>query len=332
MPADEAMQRLKDGNARYVSGKTTHDGPGATRREELARTGQRPIAAILGCSDSRAPIEIIFDQGVGDVFVIRVAGNIAGASELGSIEYAVGTLGTPVVLVLGHSACGAVSAALHNTSVPSNVAAIISQIRPAVTNARAWSPNASGADLVQKSVKANVWQSMESVLRKSREVRERVQDGRILLVGGVYELDSGQVAWLGQHPEQGKILAAIHAAQHKPKPRPKPEAAPKAQEQAEPADAAPPQEAASAASESPPAAGRANKAAPHNAAKPTAKPSAKTEAKSAAKSVAAAEPGGSHNPDARSEGEGELLAPMPEKAPAKAAGKAPAKAPGKPGG
>jgi len=82
LPADEAMQRLKDGNARHVAGKTIHDGQGQMRREELARTGQRPIATILGCSDSRAPLEIIFDQGVGDIFVVRVAGNVAGPSEL----------------------------------------------------------------------------------------------------------------------------------------------------------------------------------------------------------------------------------------------------------
>ncbi|MHC1751794.1 carbonic anhydrase [Humidesulfovibrio sp.] len=344
LPADEAMQRLKEGNARHVAGNTVHSGQGEARREELARTGQQPVATILGCSDSRAPLEIILDQGVGDIFVVRVAGNLAGPNELGSIEYGVASLGTPVVLVLGHSSCGAVSAALHNASASANVSEIINQIRPAVAKARAWSPNASGAELVNKSVKANVWQSMETVLRKSREVRERVQDGRILLVGGVYDLESGQVAWLGQHPEQGRILAAIHAAQHKP--RPKAQAVPKVMEQGEPAaEAAKPQQSDSADFASAPAAGQANTAAPQDVAppaakpaakpparpaskpaskpvaKPAAKPAAKIDAKPAAKPAEAAEPSSGYNPQARSEGDGELLAPMPEKTPAKSSSK-----------
>ena len=346
LPADEVMQRLKDGNARYVAGKTIHEGQGVARREELARTGQRPIATILGCSDSRAPLEIIFDQGVGDIFVVRVAGNVAGPSELGSIEYGVASLGTPVVLVLGHSSCGAVSAALYNKSVPANASGIINQIRPAVAKAKAWSPNASGVELVNKSVKANVWQSMEAVLRNSREAREGVLDGRILVVGGVYDLESGQVAWLGQHPEQGKLLAEIHAAQHKAKPRPKAVVAPKRTEQAEPAlEAAKQPQPDSADSASAPAAVQANAAAPQDMAphaakpavkqsikpaarpaakpvvKPTAKPVAKVEAKPAAKPAEATEPSGGYNPQARSEGDGELLAPLPEKAPAKSSAK-----------
>lgn len=328
LPADEAMQRLKDGNARHVAGKTIHDGHGEARREELAKTGQRPIAAILGCSDSRAPLEMIFDQGVGDIFAVRVAGNVAGPSELGSIEYGVASLGTPVVLVLGHSTCGAVSAALYNRAVPANIAGIINQIRPAVAKARAWSPNASGAELVHKSVKANVWQSMEAVLRKSREVRERVKDGRILLVGGVYDLESGQVAWLGQHPDQGKILAAIHAAEHRPKPRPQAEAAAKVQEPTEPPAEAGPVEAAAE-----PTVKQTDKAAARDiakpiakptvkpAAKPVAKPVAKVEAKPVAKPAPAAEPSSGYTPQARSEGDGELLAPIPEKAPAKSSAK-----------
>lgn len=336
LPADEAMQRLKDGNARHVAGQTIHDGHGEARREELAKSGQRPIATILGCSDSRAPLEIIFDQGVGDIFVVRVAGNLAGPNELGSIEYGVISLGTPVVLVLGHSSCGAVNAALHNASVSANVSSIINQIRPAVAKARAWSPNASGVELANKSIKANVWQSMEAVLRKSREVRERVQDGRILLLGGVYDLDSGQVSWLGQHPDQGRILAGIQAAQHKPKP--KAEAAPKVEEPAEQASQGATSREVEPAESAPASSPKQTEKAAHQdtakpAPKPGAKPAAKVDAKPAAKPVAkpagkpagkpaeAAEPSGGHNPQARSEGEGELLAPVPEKAPAKVSGK-----------
>lgn len=281
LPADEAMQLLKDGNARYVAGNSTHTHQGPDRRAETAKNGQHPVATVIGCSDSRAPLEVLFDQGVGDIFVIRVAGNLAGADELGSVEYGVGHLGTPVVLVLGHTACGAVTAAVQNASVHGNIPALINQIKPAVAKAKSWSPTASGEDLLNKSIKANVWLTMENILRKSHEVREFVKNGQVLLVGGIYDLATGQVAWIGQHPEQGKLLVA---AEHKPvRAKPKAKAKPKADAEAE------------------------AKADDHADAKPAAKSADKPEPKVSAK------------PDAKSEGAGELLAPAPEKAPAKPA-------------
>lgn len=217
VPADEAVQRLKDGNARYVAGQSTHLHQGADRRAETVSGGQHPIATIIGCSDSRAPLELVFDQGVGDIFVIRVAGNVAGPDELGSVEYGVGHLNTTVVLVLGHTSCGAVTAAVQNAKVHGNIPHIIKQITPAVVKAKAWNPGSSGADLLAKSIKANVWLTMENILRKSTEVREFVTAGKVLLLGGLYDLTSGQVTWLGQHPDQGKIMASAHAALHRPK-------------------------------------------------------------------------------------------------------------------
>jgi carbonic anhydrase len=282
LPADEAMQLLKDGNARYVAGQSTHAHQGPDRRAETAKGGQHPVATIIGCSDSRAPLEVLFDQGVGDIFVIRVAGNLAGPDELGTVEYGVGHLGTPVVLVLGHTSCGAVTAAVQNANVHGNIPTLINQIKPAVAKAKSWSPNASGDDLLNKSIKANVWLTMENILRKSHEVREFVKNGQVLLVGGIYDLNSGQVAWLGQHPEQGKLLVA---AEHKPKPKPKPKPA---------ADAAPDAKAEPKADE-------------HGDAQPSAKPSMKPVMEPAAK------------PSAKSEGQGELLAPAPEKSAAKPA-------------
>lgn len=316
LPADEAIQLLKAGNARHVAGTSIHGQQGAARREELALAGQRPFATILGCSDSRAPLEIVFDQGVGDIFVVRVAGNLAGPSELGSIEYAVAQLETPVVLVLGHTSCAAVAAAMQNQKVSANVSGIISQIRPAVAKAREWSPNASGEELMHKSIKANVWLTMEGLLRKSLVVREQVQAGRILLVGGVYDLVSGQVAWLGQHPEQGKILTAAQAPAQKPRPKPKPKAV---------AEDPAVEKGSTKAEMSEPAADAAAEAPPKPTAKPMAKPATKPTAKQPAKAGAkqavepAAAPEG--NPNARSEGEGELLAPAPDKAPAKTGAK-----------
>jgi len=303
MPADEALQMLKDGNARYADGKSVHAHQGADRRAETATGGQHPFATVIGCSDSRAPLEVVFDQGVGDLFIIRVAGNVAGADELGSIEYGVGHLGTPVVLVLGHTGCGAVTAAVENAKVHGNISALINQIKPAVAKAKAWTPTASGKDLLAKSIQANVWLTMESILRKSPEVREYVQDGRALLVGGIYDLTSGKVSWLGPHPEQGKIIAGAHMAAHKPKPKPKPK--PKAD-----GEASAQEPAADAAAEAKPDAHA-------TAAKPEAKSGAK--GKSAKASAAKAEP--EVYPTAKSEGEGELLAPTDK--PAKA-GHAPA--------
>lgn len=208
MAADDALKLLKDGNARYAAGQSTHPHQGADRRAETVKGGQHPIATIIGCSDSRAPLEVIFDQGVGDIFVIRVAGNVAGPDELATVEYGVGHLGTSVVLVLGHTACGAVTAAAQNAKVHGHLPFLINQIKPAVARAKAGSPAAGGDELVSKAITANVWLTMENLLRKSGELREFVAQGKVMLVGGIYDLHSGQVAWLGAHPDQGKLLAA----------------------------------------------------------------------------------------------------------------------------
>ena len=228
LPADEAVTLLKDGNARYVAGQPSHPNVTTERRLETAKGGQHPFATILGCSDSRVPLELIFDQGVGDIFVIRVAGNVAGPDELSSIEYGVGHLNTPVMLVLGHTACGVIYAAVQNDKLHGHLPALINQIKPAVAKAKAWTPTASGDELLAKSIKANVWLTMENMFRKSSVVRELVQKGKLLVIGGVYDIESGQVEWLGAHPEQGKLLVAPAKAhvQMKPRQTPAPEAAP----------------------------------------------------------------------------------------------------------
>lgn len=228
IPADEALKLLKEGNARYVAGQSTHPRQGADRRADTVKGGQHPIATIIGCSDSREPLEILFDQGVGDLFVVRVAGNVAGPDELATVEYGVGHLGTPVVLVLGHTSCGAVTAAVQNAKVHGNLPFLINQIKPAVARAKTWSPTASGDDLLNKSIKANVWLTMENLLRKSHELREKVKKGQLLILGGIYDLNAGTINWLGQHPEQAKLLVVAHAPAHAPahaKPK-APEAAP----------------------------------------------------------------------------------------------------------
>jgi carbonic anhydrase len=191
----EARARLEAGNQRFVSGKTQHPHSSAGWRAGLIGS-QHPFATILGCSDSRVPLEPLFDQGFGDLFVIRVAGNVAAVDELGSIEYAANHLGVRFLLVLGHEQCGAVTAALgsepdrkHETS---DIQMLLEQIEPALAGLPA---GLEPAERVHRGVEANVRQSVR-VLRESPVLKARVERGEIAVVGAVYELDTGKVRWL----------------------------------------------------------------------------------------------------------------------------------------
>jgi len=210
--ADEALRLLKEGNARYVDGKLQHPRQDGARRALTAAQGQHPLAAILTCSDSRVPAEIIFDQGIGDIFVIRVAGNIAATDEIGSLEYAVDQRGVPLVLVLGHTQCGMVGAVLDGAKLPPNIASLAEPIKPAVDKAREANPQAAKDELLKAAITANVWQAMEDMLRLSPLIREKVRDGQAQVVGALYDLDSGQVQWLGLHPDQEKLVGGKKGA------------------------------------------------------------------------------------------------------------------------
>ena len=204
--ADEAVRILKAGNARYVEGKLQHPHQDRARRALTAAQGQHPLAAVLTCSDSRVPAEIIFDQGIGDIFVIRVAGNVAATDEIGSIEYAVDHLASPLVVVLGHSQCGAVTAVVDDTKLPPNIASLVAPIKPAVDKAREANPQAAKEVLLKAAITDNVWQALEDMLRQSPIIREKVKDNLVQVVGALYDLDSGQVQWLGPHPGQAKLV------------------------------------------------------------------------------------------------------------------------------
>lgn len=206
--ADEAMRILKAGNARYVEGKPQHPHQDRARRALTAAQGQHPLAAVLTCSDSRAPAEIIFDQGIGDIFVIRVAGNVAATDEIGAIEYGVANLAAPLVVVMGHNQCGAVTAVVDDTKLPPNIAKLVAPIKPAVDKAREDNPDAAKDVLLKAAITDNVWQAMEDMLRQSPIIREKVRDNQVQLVGALYDLDSGQVQWLGPHPDQAKLVGA----------------------------------------------------------------------------------------------------------------------------
>lgn len=194
LDADQALYRLMDGNARFVANKSIHLDLSAKRRAEI-RQGQKPFAVILGCSDSRVPPNYIFDTGLGDLFVIRVAGNVADDVGIGSIEYAVEHLGAHLVVVLGHEKCGAVDATLNciksHTEAPGHIQSIVHAIEPAVKSM----PNGPGDDL-DDAVRANV-QYVSHLLRHSKPILEHeVESGKVKVVGAYYDLESGRVELL----------------------------------------------------------------------------------------------------------------------------------------
>lgn len=212
----EAFRLIHEGNVRFVQGTMIHPNITAQRRLSTAKDGQKPMATILACSDSREPIELIFDQGIGSLFIVRVAGNVANEDEIGSIEYGAGHLHTPLIIVLGHSSCGAVTAAVKNAEVSGSIPRLINSIKPAVQKA-SQTPQKDVEALVNASIRENVFLSMENIFTKSSEVRELVHAGVLSVIGGIYHLDTGTVEWLGIHPQQALFLKA-HAQTQTPGP------------------------------------------------------------------------------------------------------------------
>lgn len=194
--ATEALQRLKTGNARFVAERSASTPATRDDRHALVE-GQAPFAVILGCSDSRVPVEIIFDQGFGDLFVIRVAGNIVAPSQIASVEFAVENFGTPLVVVMGHSRCGAVAATLNELQrpetdrAPANLRSIIGRIRPSVQTVLDGGGDPS--QLLQRAVRANA-RAAANHLRHSSDILEPlVQSGELQVVAAEYALETGAV-------------------------------------------------------------------------------------------------------------------------------------------
>ncbi|MFM7260301.1 MAG: carbonic anhydrase, partial [bacterium] len=205
--AEEVMNALKAGNARFVAGNAQNPHTGIDRVVETS-TGQTPMVTILGCSDSRVPLERIFDQGVGDIFVVRVAGNVADTDEIGSVEYGTGHLHTPVLLVLGHTKCGAVNAVATGAVVHGSIPTLVDNIVPAVERARHAHPGVADKDIVPFAVRENVLESIASTLTKSEEIRNLVKERKLCVIGAVYDIDTGVVEWMGEHPAQSSLLDA----------------------------------------------------------------------------------------------------------------------------
>ncbi|MDD2853820.1 MAG: carbonic anhydrase [Desulfuromonadaceae bacterium] len=190
MDADEALKQLMEGNRRYASGQAKGPNRSAVRRSELAG-GQNPIAVVVSCSDSRVPPELLFDQGFGDIFAIRIAGNIVDANALGSIEYAVDHLGTKLIVVLGHERCGAVTAALQGGVAPGNIKSIVDGIQPAIEKGKA--RYTGHGELLDSCILANVKMVAEKIRKSPPILSEKVEDGMLKVVGAYYDLDSGAV-------------------------------------------------------------------------------------------------------------------------------------------
>ncbi|WP_372366244.1 carbonic anhydrase [Candidatus Uabimicrobium sp. HlEnr_7] len=196
---DDVLNILQKGNTNWHSDKMQHPHHSLDLRHIQAIEGQLPIFTIITCSDSRVIPELIFDQGVGDAFVIRVAGNILGSNELASIEYGVDHLQTPLLLILGHSKCGAVTAALDHLEHPEheqhgNIPKLISKITPAVHQAQ--KNLEKGQNLLAKSIRVNVRTTSKQILEKSEVTREKVAKGQLKIVSAVYNIETGVVEWL----------------------------------------------------------------------------------------------------------------------------------------
>lgn len=204
---DMALKMLQEGNRRFAVAAAKKPNQNIKRCIETSDKGQKPFAAVLSCSDSRVPVEVLFDRGIGDIFVIRDAGNIATNTDIGSIEYAVDHLGTPLVVVLGHSKCGAVTAAVQGGEAPPNIKAIMDHIGPAVTTAKEASPEKTGEALIPAAITANVWQASADIFKNSPIIREKIKEGKLKLVGATYDIKSGKINWLGPHPQQEQLMA-----------------------------------------------------------------------------------------------------------------------------
>ena len=190
--AEEALKELKSGNLRFVKGKSTHENQSMTRVKEVV-AGQKPEAIILGCADSRVPPEVIFDEGIGDLFVVRVAGNVSEPATTGSIEYAAEHLHVPLVVVLGHHKCGAVKATAEaHGPVEGNIGEIVKELQPAVAAAKA---NPGKRGLVDDAVHENAKLVAGQLVSESKVLEHLVHEGKVKIVTAVYDLETGRVEW-----------------------------------------------------------------------------------------------------------------------------------------
>jgi len=205
IPAREALERLQQGNRRFVEAMGGHDSLAHRERRGELTDGQEPFAIILGCSDSRVPAEIVFDQGLGDLFVIRVAGNIVAPSQVGSVEFAAARFGTQLVVVLGHSQCGAIVATLEQLREPMshqsrNLRSIVDRVRPSVEPLLATDVARDPEALSRQAVRANIRVSASHLRHGSEVLEELIHSRGLLVVGAEYSLETGVVEFFDGMP------------------------------------------------------------------------------------------------------------------------------------
>ena len=198
IPGPEALERLREGNRRFAAGVPGSEMRQSPMQRAALLEGQEPFAVVLGCSDSRVPVEIIFDQGPGDLFVIRVAGNIVAPSQIGSVEFAAGRFGTRLVVILGHTRCGAVQATLEEIQRPAetqsrNLRSIVDRIRPSVEELLATDLRHDPDALARRAVRANVRASVHSLRHGSETLERLIQREGLTIVGAEYSLETGVV-------------------------------------------------------------------------------------------------------------------------------------------
>lgn len=200
---DEALTMLKAGNERFVTNKATqtHRDPARLALAGTANQGDYAYATVITCSDSRVPVEILFDAGIMDIFVVRVAGNVVDVDEAGSIEYGLAHVNTPILVVLGHTQCGAVTAVTqavqgHGHALERNIPPLVDNIIPAVKKAIADNPEAHGTDIVPYAIEQNIWQGIEDLFMESPASRNLVNAGKVKVIGAIYDVSNGTINWM----------------------------------------------------------------------------------------------------------------------------------------
>ena len=226
---DQAIEMLKEGNRRFVRGQSTHPHLNAARIIQAGKEnqGDHAFATVITCSDSRVPVEHIFDVGIMDIFVIRVAGNVCDTDEVGSIEYGLAHVNTPVLVVLGHTQCGAVTAVTHAVhgeghALERNIPPLVDNIEPAVKRAMEVYPHVKGDDIIPYAIEENVYIGIRDLFMKSPASRNLVKDGKAKVVGAIYNVGTGEIAWL---PE-ARVMNILFEVEANPKRAIEPMAAP----------------------------------------------------------------------------------------------------------
>ena len=199
----KVIEMLQEGNARFAEGKSTYPHLDKARLEQAGteNQGNHAYATVITCSDSRVPVELIFDAGIMDIFVVRVAGNVCDTDEIGSIEYGLAHVNTPVLVVLGHAQCGAVIAVTnavegHGHELERNIPPLVDNIIPAVKRAKSAFPDKHGEEIIPAAIEENVWQSINDLFMESPASRELVKEGKVKVVGAIYNVGTGLVNWL----------------------------------------------------------------------------------------------------------------------------------------